>query len=178
MLDEMADFRRLLPRLAQPGPDGRQYTKGRVALVGDSAYGNTLGGFGTGLAVVGAYVLAGELAVADGDHTVAFARYNEIMQRYAKIAGNSNAGRVPRAEDRAGIKMRNWFFGSRMFQLMVKYADKAANDIDLPRLPGQRQRLITAARRRRCSGSPAPGVRPSSGRSSPRGSRSGSCRTR
>ena len=43
------------------------YTKGRVALVGDSAYGNTLGGFGTGLAVVGAYVIAGELAIADGD---------------------------------------------------------------------------------------------------------------
>ncbi|MGI3783813.1 MAG: hypothetical protein ACRYG2_23855, partial [Janthinobacterium lividum] len=34
---------------------------GRVALLGDAAEGNTLGGFGTGLAIVGAYVLAGEL---------------------------------------------------------------------------------------------------------------------
>lgn len=31
---------------------------GRVALVGDAGYGNTLAGFGTGLAIVGAYVLA------------------------------------------------------------------------------------------------------------------------
>lgn len=41
------------------------YARGRVVLVGDAAYGNTLGGFGTGLAVVGAYVLAGELAAAE-----------------------------------------------------------------------------------------------------------------
>ncbi|MDP4510776.1 Rossmann-fold NAD(P)-binding domain-containing protein [Nonomuraea turcica] len=44
-----------------------RYSKGRVVLLGDSAYGNTLGGFGTGLAVVGAYVLAGELAAVGGD---------------------------------------------------------------------------------------------------------------
>ncbi|MEV0100258.1 FAD-dependent monooxygenase, partial [Nocardia sp. NPDC050789] len=49
----------------------KNFVSGRVALVGDAGYGNTLAGFGTGLAVVGAYVLAGELAVADGDHTVA-----------------------------------------------------------------------------------------------------------
>ncbi|GLW12746.1 hypothetical protein Misp01_78740 [Microtetraspora sp. NBRC 13810] len=35
-----------------------EYARGRVVLLGDAAYGNTLGGFGTGLAVVGAYVLA------------------------------------------------------------------------------------------------------------------------
>ncbi len=51
-----------------------QHTKGRFALVGDAAYGNTLGGFGTGLALVGAHVLAGELALAEGDHQVAFER--------------------------------------------------------------------------------------------------------
>lgn len=111
------------------------YTKGRVALVGDSAYGNTLGGFGTGLAVVGAYVLAGELALADGDHTAAFARYNELMKRYAKIAGNSNAGRFLAPRTARGIRMRNWFLGSRMFDLMLKYSDNAANDIDLRDYP-------------------------------------------
>ncbi|MFC7642311.1 hypothetical protein ACFQX6_16170 [Streptosporangium lutulentum] len=40
------------------------YASGRVALIGDAAYGNTLAGFGSGLAIVGAYVLAGELAAA------------------------------------------------------------------------------------------------------------------
>ncbi|WP_159843196.1 FAD-dependent monooxygenase [Nocardia sp. CY41] len=114
-------------------PDG--YTKGRVALVGDSGYGNTLGGFGTGLAVVGAYVIAGELAAADGDHTVAFTRYDAMMKRYAKIAGNSNAGRFLAPRTARGIKMRNWFLGSRMFALMTKYSDSAANDIDLQDYP-------------------------------------------
>ncbi|MRT44923.1 FAD-dependent oxidoreductase, partial [Xylella fastidiosa subsp. multiplex] len=42
-------------------------TKGRVVLLGDAGYGATMGGMGTGVAVVGAYVLAGELALAGGD---------------------------------------------------------------------------------------------------------------
>jgi 2-polyprenyl-6-methoxyphenol hydroxylase-like FAD-dependent oxidoreductase len=111
------------------------YTRGRIALVGDSAYGNTLGGFGTGLAVVGAYVIAGELAVNGGDHAVAFADYDEIMRRYAKIAGNSNAGAFLAPKTARGIKMRNWFMRSRMFELMLKYGDNAANDIDLKDYP-------------------------------------------
>jgi 2-polyprenyl-6-methoxyphenol hydroxylase-like FAD-dependent oxidoreductase len=112
-----------------------QYTAGRVALVGDSAYGNTLGGVGTGLAVVGAYVLAGELAIAGGDHTVGYARYNEIMRRYAKIAGQSNAGRFLAPRTALGIRGRNWFIGSRAFGLMMKYAGNASNDIDLQDYP-------------------------------------------
>jgi 2-polyprenyl-6-methoxyphenol hydroxylase-like FAD-dependent oxidoreductase len=112
-----------------------QYTTGRVALVGDSAYGNTLGGVGTGLAVVGAYVLAGEFAVAHGDHTVAFGRYNEVMGRYAKIAGHSNAGRFLAPRTALGIRARNWFLGSRAFGLMLKYADNAVNDIELQDYP-------------------------------------------
>ncbi|MFI6170118.1 FAD-dependent monooxygenase [Nocardia sp. NPDC051052] len=135
MLSEMADFSDFyLDSLSQVRMKGA-YTKGRVALVGDSAYGNTLAGFGTGLAVVGAYVIAGELAVANGDYTVAFARYNEIMKGYAKIMGNSNAGRFLAPKTAHGIKLRNWFFGSRMFTMMAKYADKAANDIDLRDYP-------------------------------------------
>ena len=123
-----------LDAIAQVEMKGR-YTAGRVALVGDAGYGNTLGGFGTGLAVVGAYVLAGELAMAAGDHTIAFARYDEIMRRYAKIAGNSNAGRFMAPKTAWGIRARNWFLGSRAFSLMTKIGDKAANDIDLADYP-------------------------------------------
>ncbi|RMI34957.1 FAD-dependent monooxygenase [Nocardia stercoris] len=108
-----------------------KYTRGRVALVGDAAYGNTLGGVGTGLAVVGAYVLAGELAAAGGDHTVAFAEYDRIMARYAKIAGTANAGRFLAPRTALGLRARNWFLGSRAFDLMLRYADKAVNDIEL-----------------------------------------------
>ncbi|GAA2309709.1 FAD-dependent monooxygenase [Actinomadura luteofluorescens] len=60
------------------------WSRGRVALVGDAAYcPSSLSGMGSGLALVGAYVLAGELAAADGDHRVAFARYEEEMREYA-----------------------------------------------------------------------------------------------
>jgi 2-polyprenyl-6-methoxyphenol hydroxylase-like FAD-dependent oxidoreductase len=123
-----------LDAIAQVQMNGR-YTCGRVALVGDAGYGNTLGGFGTGLAVVGAYVLSGELALADGDHEAAYARYDEIMRRYAKIAGNSNAGRFMAPKTAWGIRGRNWLLGSRAFGLMMKYGDRAANDIDLADYP-------------------------------------------
>jgi 2-polyprenyl-6-methoxyphenol hydroxylase-like FAD-dependent oxidoreductase len=119
-----------LDAIAQVRMDGR-YTSGRVALLGDAAYGNTLGGFGTGLAVVGAYVLAGELARAGGDHTVAFARYTETMAGYAKIAGTVNAGRFMAPRTALGLRARNWFLRSRAFGLMMKYTDSKANDIDL-----------------------------------------------
>ncbi|MDF3306362.1 hypothetical protein P3H15_15135 [Rhodococcus sp. T2V] len=54
-LDDAPDF--YLDSIARVEAD--TYTAGRVALLGDAAYGNTLGGFGTGLALVGAHVLAG-----------------------------------------------------------------------------------------------------------------------
>ncbi|AQZ68727.1 unnamed protein product [[Actinomadura] parvosata subsp. kistnae] len=62
-----------------------RWTRGRVALLGDAAYcPSSLSGMGTGLALVGAYVLAGELAAAGGDHRVAFARYEEELRAYAE----------------------------------------------------------------------------------------------
>ena len=127
-LDRLDDF--YLDAIAQVQMKGR-HTSGRVALVGDAGYGNTLGGFGTGLAVVGAYVLAGELAAADGDHAAGYARYDEIMGRYVKVTGFSNVGRFMAPKTGWGIRGRNWLLGSRAFDLMMKYGDKAANDIDL-----------------------------------------------
>ncbi|WP_245658876.1 FAD-dependent monooxygenase [Microtetraspora malaysiensis] len=108
------------------------YSKGRVVLLGDSAYGNTLGGFGTGLAMVGAYVLAGELAEAGGNHQVAFRRYEEGFRDYAKIAKNGNAGRFLAPRTRRGIRARNWIFKAGfLFSLMMKMTDKYATDITL-----------------------------------------------
>ncbi|WP_225725175.1 MULTISPECIES: FAD-dependent monooxygenase [unclassified Nocardia] len=110
------------------------YSRGRVALVGDAGYGNTLGGFGTGLAVVGAYIMAGELAVSGGDHVAAFARYDKLMRGYTKMAEQSNAGRFFAPKTARGIKFRNWFLGSKGMDLMVKMAEKQKN-IDLPDYP-------------------------------------------
>ncbi|HEU5376647.1 MAG TPA: FAD-dependent monooxygenase [Ktedonobacteraceae bacterium] len=58
---------------------------GRTALLGDAAYcASPASGQGTSLALVGAYVLAGELAVASGDHQTAFARYERTMRGYVE----------------------------------------------------------------------------------------------
>ncbi|HMG63701.1 MAG TPA: FAD-dependent monooxygenase [Streptosporangiaceae bacterium] len=58
------------------------WTRGRIALVGDAAYcPSPLTGLGTSLALVGAYVLAGELA-ARPDCGLAFAGYERIMRPY------------------------------------------------------------------------------------------------
>jgi 2-polyprenyl-6-methoxyphenol hydroxylase-like FAD-dependent oxidoreductase len=56
------------------------WSRGRVTLVGDAGYcpGPAVGG-STSLAVLGAYVLAGELARAGGDHVRAFAAYEQEM---------------------------------------------------------------------------------------------------
>ena len=57
------------------------WSSGRVTLVGDAGYcpGPAVGG-STSLAVVGAYVLAGELARARGDYAAAFAAYESTMR--------------------------------------------------------------------------------------------------
>ncbi|MFF3842220.1 FAD-dependent monooxygenase [Streptomyces sp. NPDC001930] len=58
-----------------------RWSKGRVVLIGDAAHcSSPASGQGTGLALTGAYVLAGELARAGGDHRIAFARYEAHMR--------------------------------------------------------------------------------------------------
>jgi 2-polyprenyl-6-methoxyphenol hydroxylase-like FAD-dependent oxidoreductase len=62
-----------------------RWSNGRVALVGDAAFGPTLiTGQGTSMAVVGAYVLAGELAAAGGDYRAAFTCYEQACRSYMK----------------------------------------------------------------------------------------------
>ena len=63
------------------------FARGRAALVGDAGYcASPLSGMGTTLALVGAYVLAGELGPADAlDATridAAFARYHAVLRPY------------------------------------------------------------------------------------------------
>jgi 2-polyprenyl-6-methoxyphenol hydroxylase-like FAD-dependent oxidoreductase len=62
------------------------WSRGRVVLLGDAGYCPTpLTGLGTSLALVGAYVLAGELATTS-DHRVAFRNYNQVMGPYVNQA--------------------------------------------------------------------------------------------
>ena len=56
------------------------WSRGRVSLVGDAGYcpGPAVGG-STSIAVLGAYILAGELAQANGDYARAFSAYEQQM---------------------------------------------------------------------------------------------------
>lgn len=82
------------------------WSRGRVALVGDAGYcpGPAVGG-STSLAVIGAYVLAGELAEANGDYPRAFASYERAMAdavRHSRAFARTAARTiVPRS--RAGV---------------------------------------------------------------------------
>nr|WP_221378146.1 hypothetical protein [Actinoplanes polyasparticus] len=60
---------------------------GRITLVGDAGYspGPAVGG-GTSVAMVGAYVLAGELHAAGGDHIRAFRGYEDRMHEFVRLA--------------------------------------------------------------------------------------------
>ncbi|MEU9872181.1 FAD-dependent monooxygenase [Actinomadura sp. NPDC048021] len=79
------------------------WSKGRVVLLGDAGYcGSPLSGQGTSMAIVGAYVLAGELKAAGGDHRAAFANYEKELRGY--VAANqelalTNKARVDAQRD-------------------------------------------------------------------------------
>ncbi|KAA0019475.1 FAD-dependent monooxygenase [Antrihabitans cavernicola] len=131
-LPEASDF--YLDAIARVAMD--RYSTGRVVLIGDSAYGNTLGGFGTGLGIVGAYVLAGELAAADGDHRIAFEQYNIVMHRYAKVARKGSAGPFLAPSSPLRLWLRNATFKySFLLNMMMKMTDNYANDVDLRDYP-------------------------------------------
>jgi 2-polyprenyl-6-methoxyphenol hydroxylase-like FAD-dependent oxidoreductase len=61
-------------------PEEGLWSKGRVTLVGDAASCvSFLAGQGSSLAMIAAYILAGELRRAGGDHAQAFARYQSLF---------------------------------------------------------------------------------------------------
>jgi len=85
--------------------------RGHVALLGDAAWGVTLGGMGVGTGVVGAYVLAGELAAAAGDHRAAFPRYEQRMRSYAAVwQRGASPGRFLAPRTRSGLWLRDTLF--------------------------------------------------------------------
>jgi 2-polyprenyl-6-methoxyphenol hydroxylase-like FAD-dependent oxidoreductase len=115
----------------------RSYSSGRVALLGDAAYGGTLGGQGTSLAIVGAYVLAGELA-RDQDPHVAFQRYEHRMRSYASGCqkGAARAGSFFAPRSALGLRARDAMYAlltsrplARVFEKLVT---QAASDFELP----------------------------------------------
>jgi 2-polyprenyl-6-methoxyphenol hydroxylase-like FAD-dependent oxidoreductase len=88
-LDDTPDF--YLDQVAQVVMD--RWSSGRVGLLGDAAFSSSpLSGQGTGLALVGAYLLAGELAAAGWDPEAGFAGYERRMRPF--VEANQEIGRL------------------------------------------------------------------------------------
>jgi 2-polyprenyl-6-methoxyphenol hydroxylase-like FAD-dependent oxidoreductase len=114
-----------------------RWTKGRFALLGDAAWGVTLGGMGVGTAVVGAYVLAGELSQARGDHHAALAAYEQRMRGYAgRWQKGASPGQFLAPSNAALLWLRNTMFSTKTVQkMMVAGTTRLAGDIALPDYP-------------------------------------------
>ena len=92
---------------------GGDWSRGRVTLVGDAAFCiSLLGGQGSALAMAAAYILAGELYRAGGDHVEAFRRYQHRFAPF--VATKQRAARrfagafAPRS--RLSLFVRNQLF--------------------------------------------------------------------
>ena len=118
------------------------WTRGRVALVGDAAFCvSLLGGQGSALAMTAAYVLAGELHRAGGDHQRAFAEY---QRRFAPfVAMKQRAARrfagtfAPRS--RLSLSIRNQVFRLLSVPVVARViAGRGFSDkLDLPDYGGE-----------------------------------------
>lgn len=114
------------------------WSSGRVALIGDAgASPSPLTGLGTSVALVQAYVLAGELA-GGGDHREAFARWEEICRPYVTAAQELPPGGASGFAPHSTLMIKLQILSMRMAThwpvrpLLEKQFGKAA-DLVLPR---------------------------------------------
>ncbi|UGT64533.1 FAD-dependent monooxygenase [Nocardia asteroides] len=118
-LDDTPDF--YLDQVAQVKME--HWSSGRVALLGDAAFSSSpLSGQGTGLALVGAYLLAGELAAAGWDPEAGFPAYERRMRPF--VEANQEMGRLhARSKDIPPPPEPEWDF---------ELINRAINGIELP----------------------------------------------
>jgi 2-polyprenyl-6-methoxyphenol hydroxylase-like FAD-dependent oxidoreductase len=95
--------------------DMPRWSQGRVVLVGDAAYcASPMSGQGTSIALIGAYVLAGELAAASGAHLRAFAEFENVMRPF--VEANQTLGlrsaKIMRSGERKSV--RGWLLKQLM----------------------------------------------------------------
>ncbi|GAA1412271.1 FAD-dependent monooxygenase [Catellatospora coxensis] len=118
-----------------------RWSSGRVALLGDAGYcASPISGMGTSLALVGAYVLAGELATHAG-HRAAFRSYERIMRPYVTQAQHLPpfVPHIAHPRSRAGIGVFNALLATAAKPAVQRVARHAlsppAEKIALPDYP-------------------------------------------
>jgi 2-polyprenyl-6-methoxyphenol hydroxylase-like FAD-dependent oxidoreductase len=95
--------------------DMPRWSQGRVVLVGDAAYcASPMSGQGTSIALIGAYVLAGELAAASDAHLRAFAEFENVMRPFveANQALGLKSAKIMRSGERKSV--RGWLLKQLM----------------------------------------------------------------
>ncbi|MGK8506972.1 FAD-dependent monooxygenase [Nocardia asiatica] len=129
-LDDTPDF--YLDQVAQVVMD--RWSSGRVGLLGDAAFSSSpMSGQGTGLALVGAYLLAGELAAAEWDPEAGFAGYERRMRSF--VEANQEIGRLhARSRDVSGPGAEpSPDFTEEWFTDLI---ERAINGVELPDYTG------------------------------------------
>ena len=122
-----------------------RWSKGRVALLGDAAFcPSPVGGGGSSLALIGAYVLAGELSRTD-DPRSALTRYEQFMRPHVSSAQQVRPVVLRRASPQTRAGIRALHAGVRVIASPVvrkglsvlgsRFGRSAAEDITLPDYP-------------------------------------------
>jgi 2-polyprenyl-6-methoxyphenol hydroxylase-like FAD-dependent oxidoreductase len=115
----------------------KEWARGRVVLLGDAGYcGSPLGGMGTSMSLVGAYVLAGEL-IENSRPEDAFAAYQVQMADYVAQGTQLPPGGIAMSAPNARLMIRARAMSMNMMghwpmkQMLAKQFGKA-DAIDLP----------------------------------------------
>lgn len=124
------------------------WSRGRVGLIGDAAFcASPLSGHGTTMALVAAYVLAGEIARADGDHIGAFRAYEARLRpwitRIQRFAEGNGASMTPNTA--LGIAFRR--YALRLQELLPVGSFLMRNEIRMSSgftLPDYQDLVVTA----------------------------------
>jgi 2-polyprenyl-6-methoxyphenol hydroxylase-like FAD-dependent oxidoreductase len=125
-LDDSPDF--YLDQVAQVVMD--RWSDGRVGLIGDAAFcASPMSGAGTGLALVGAYLLAGELADAGWDPKAGFAGYEARMRPF--VEANQEIGRL-HAHSRSVPAADAEPSPEPDMEAFMALIDRALNGVELP----------------------------------------------
>jgi 2-polyprenyl-6-methoxyphenol hydroxylase-like FAD-dependent oxidoreductase len=129
-LDDTPDF--YLDQVAQVVMD--RWSSGRVGLFGDAAFcASPLSGQGTGLALVGAYLLAGELAAAGWDADAGYAAFEARMRPF--VEANQEIGRM-HASSRGADDPDAGPVPEPDLDALMALVDRALNGIELPDYAG------------------------------------------
>ncbi|MEN0052520.1 MAG: FAD-dependent monooxygenase [Mucilaginibacter sp.] len=112
-----------------------RWFKGRVVLLGDAGYcASPMSGMGTSMAVIGAYILAGELKTAADNHAAAFSNYETQMRPLVTACQKLAEGAewfVPQTKFKLWMSRQIWKIlpHTPWKNMMIEMPTKAANTI-------------------------------------------------